>query len=101
MYWNSSIRRMGWGGGGGGAAASCCCFYVFVEISDSKIKKRGLKFLGRNKKVVLRGRIIENYFLAQLKEAIENDVPVYTYIDGKEGGYGVIHQYAGVFQVGA
>ena len=51
--------------------------------------------------MVLRGRIIENYFLAQLKEAIENDVPVYTYIDGKEGGYGVIHQYAGVFQVGA
>ena len=36
-----------------------------------------------------------------MKELIENDVPVYTYIDGKEGGYGVIHQYAGVFQVGA
>ena len=33
--------------------------------------------------MALRGRIIEKYFLVQLKEAIKNDFTVYNSVDGK------------------
>ena len=44
---------------------------------------------------------LKNQFLVHLKESIENGVPMYDSVAGEEGGYGIMHQDDGVFQVGA